>query len=395
MFRTILRVKKIIIAVPLLLAIALLTFFVYYSSGQKTPYPTTAAEVPVVVPSGQSELEIEECLASEEDYAMTECVKNLLMRNVSLGNYGLALGQLRYAADNNYIIAAGCHGYAHDMGLKAFEQGMPIIEIYKLGWNDCKMGFPHGAQIAASSTMNRSNIAEEFSALCDPLREFGERAVGECAHLTGHTIADLWLEDVSSGVKACSETGDNYFSFCVNGLIMRYAEIIDLAKISKDEESLRIVAAVWGDNFDSQLKTMTELCSQDLGPAAAPVCANSIPNLGAVLWRDPTTDLIDWKRIHLLCENFPQESPEREYCQKGIGASAISYITLPHELVLEACAAGGGYNNCVHTVANAIASHTPDGDPHELICRKVEKNAYDACLEGFSQGVEIARSLDG
>lgn len=383
--------KKVLLVVPLVLAV-ILGFFLF-SLSTKTPYPQTAEEVPVAEPIGQDLQDIQGCLDNPAGAALTDCVKELLMRNVSLGKYGLALGQLRYASDADPIIAAGCHGYAHDMGLKVFEQGMPIFEIYKLGWNDCKMGFPHGAQIGASASMTRDNVAQEFEKLCFPLSEFGERAVGECAHLTGHTIADLWIEDIASGISSCGSIGEEYFNFCINGLIMRYAELIDLARISKDPQAMELVNTVWGYSLDEQLKTMTNVCSNDLEGSASAVCANSIPSLGAALWRDSETNIIDWVSVHKICEAFTPGSPEEEYCQKGIGAATISYITLPHELVLEACDQGKGYDNCVHTVANAIASHNPGGNPDELICSKVKKTAYSKCIEGFTQGVEIANSL--
>lgn len=383
--------KKVLLVIPLILAFIL--GFVLFSFSKETPYPKLAEEVPVAQPSGQDLNDIQNCLDNPAGAALTDCVKDLLMRNISLGKYGLALGQLRYASEADPIIAAGCHGYAHDMGLQVFEQGMPIFEIYKLGWNDCKMGFPHGAQMGASTSMTQDNINEEFMKLCSPLNEFGERAVGECAHLTGHTIADLWIDNVSKGINSCQSIGDKYFNFCVNGLIMRYAELIDLARISKDPEAMKIVTNTWGNALDRQLETMTSVCSNELSGSASAVCANSIPSLGAALWRDPDNDLIDWASVHKICLAFTPGSPEEEYCQKGIGAATISYITLPHELVLDACDKGNGYANCVHTVANAIASHNPKGDPDELICSKVKETAYDKCIEGFIQGVEIANSL--
>jgi|LauGreSuBDMM15SN_2_FD.fasta_scaffold17770_2 hypothetical protein len=359
------------------------------TSAPLVKFPLTAAEVLVADPEGKDRADLDTCLLQQDGANLVRCTKDLLLRNVKLGRYGAALGQLHDAVSRNTDVMAGCHSYAHDMGKLVYEQGMPLSEIYKIGWNECRLGFPHGALQIASADLDKKTVGPAFKQLCGDMGAFGPEAEGDCVHLIGHIIADLYGSDLEGATEACGSTGiDRLWGRCMHGVLMRNSEFVIAADAvgATDDEKAKALE-IWGSDRAAQESLLVRICTELVPGSVQPTCANSIPTVLSVLWD------YDWPEIHRACTGFV--GGVLDQCNEGIAGAVISNKGWDVAGVLVACEAGVGRIGCFRSAGGVYGSARPDGDPDVPLCGKLEGADRAACREGFAAGADLAARLMG
>jgi len=352
-------------------------------------FPLAASEVIVLGPEGKDRADLDTCLLQQDGANLVRCTKDLLLRNVKLGRYGTALGQLDDAVSRNSDVMAGCHSYAHDMGKLVYSQGMPLSEIYKIGWNDCRLGFPHGALQIASADLNKKTVGPAFKRLCGDMGAFGQEAEGDCVHLIGHIIADLYGNDLEGASKACGSSGiDRLWGRCIHGLLMRNSEFVIAAKaVDATSDDKAKALEIWGSDRIAQKTVLYQICTELIPLGVQGNCSNSIPEVLAVLWN------FDWPEIHKACSYFTGQSLNQ--CYAGIAAAVVSNKGWDPKFIKIACESGPGRTECYRSAAGVYGSTRPDSNPDDLLCGSLQGADRTACLEGFAEGVSLASRLSG
>jgi hypothetical protein len=350
-------------------------------------FPMSATEVVTSVPEGKARTDLDSCLTMQDTLNMLDCTKALLMRNITIGEYGTALGQLREAVQRNSDVMAGCHSYAHDMGKQVYAQGMPLAEIYKIGWNECRLGFPHGALQVAAADLGKDDIGQAFGNLCSTMGLFGEEAEGDCIHLIGHVIADLYGSDLLGGAAACKSAGSDYqWGRCIHGLLMRSSEHVIIAQSAGASNEEKVLAEqVWGTDRAKQIDVLEQLCNEVLPDSITPTCANSVPTVLSVLWN------YEWASIHVACERF--DGLPLDQCYQGIAGATVTSQGWDPATITKACEAGKGRLECYRSAGGVFGSTRPEGDPDKPLCGVLVGEARIVCREGYAEGAGLTNRL--
>jgi hypothetical protein len=383
------RRRSLITSVSLAIAGVIVagSVFAIKNSEPLVAFPMLASEVITAVPEGKARTELDTCLSMQDTLNLLDCTKALLFRNITIGEYGTALGQLREAVQRNPDVMAGCHGYAHDMGKQVFAQKMPLAEIYKIGWNECRLGFPHGALQVASADLGKDEIGQAFDKLCATMGLFGEEALGDCIHLIGHVIADLYGSDLLGAAQACKAAGNEYqWGRCIHGLLMRSSELVIIAQgAGASNSEKKIAQEVWGTDQSKQLDMLDNICNDVLPVSITASCANSVPTVLSVLWD------YDWAQIHLACARFVDSALNQ--CYQGIAGATVTSQGWDTEVINKACSVGAGRLECYRSAGGVFGEARPDGNPDVPLCGKLDEEARVACLDGYAKGASLANRL--
>lgn len=325
------------------------------------------------------------------------CAKDSLVELASTGFVSDSLSLLEQTVSKDPAYTAACHGWAHSIGLAAASSNSYSSEfVLGLHWPNCTYGFNHGVQSFFFKDMDSVKDAEVFySSVCAPIvNESSMDKYNSCIHLFGHFVADLVASDPAMGFDACSSiSGDS--SYCIDGLIMRFAEFIDLENGGSDtftEQSFDVSSfdsrATWGDSVVEVSGLLSSYCLELEGRDRV-TCAKRAPAVLARALQRDNPGMLDtkWPVVYDFCHGL--DAAVREYCFEGIGIIALNMSGWAPEVLVQACdfSLGAGSVPCVKAVARAFAYNNPTASADEAFCKFVASELIDSCREGFASGL--------
>jgi hypothetical protein len=322
------------------------------------------------------------------------CAKNALASLAASGSLRESLDLLTNVVSVDNAYTASCHGWAHSIGEAAAASGVYDYDfLLSVNWPNCTYGLHHGIQ---SFFLKDLQVLDDslffYNKVCFPLKDSDPDKYFSCMHLFGHFIADLAVSDPSLGLNACESVPS--YSSCVDGLMMRFAEFIDLEQGGEstfveqefDASSFSSVK-VWGADFPKSSSKVFSLCAS-LESSTKVACVLRSP---AVVFRLAERDFPEaspsyrWGRVHEFCLQF--DFTLQESCFKGIGIIALNMSGWQDDVLIEACQAGPGAVDCIKAVAQAFAFNNPKADPDDIFCSKVPASLLVPCRTGFASGL--------
>jgi hypothetical protein len=329
------------------------------------------------------------------------CVRESLEVIAKSGETSKSLSLLEGLVSEDPAYTAACHGWAHSIGFAAAESNS-LPELFAISWPNCTYGFYHGVQSFHLKSMDSlDDINVFYDKICTPDSNFydKDRFIAQCSHLLGHFVADLASSSLTKSINSCFElTG--YVgapASCADGVIMRFAEFVDLENGGEDtftEQSFDVSSfdsvSFFGGRIPDVLPSLMSLCL-DLPKSSELTCAKRIPTL---VFRLAERDLVDsslrdkWSVVHSFCEGFSSDATTQ--CFEGIGIAALNMSGWSPEILLEACTSGksfSGNSSCVQAVALAFAYNNPSSSPEESFCKFVPSALLPPCVKGFNSGL--------
>ena len=325
------------------------------------------------------------------------CARDSLVNLASKGFVSDSLQLLEQVVSKDPAYTAACHGWAHSIGFAAASSDEYSSDfVLTLDWPNCTYGFNHGVQSFFFQDMKSISDVELFySKVCAPILNSNNiDKYNSCIHLFGHFVADLVASDPETGFKACSSiSGDS--SYCVDGLIMRFAEFIDLENGGDDtfaEQSFDISSfnsrEVWGDSYNDVVRLLSRYCSS-LSDGSKITCAKRSPAVLVRALQREDAGLLDipWGVVYDFCNGL--DSTVRDYCFEGIGIIALNMSGWDVNVLIKACeySLGVGSIPCVKAVARAFAYNNPSSTPDEAFCNFVDSKLLTHCRDGFNSGL--------
>lgn len=386
-----------IVFVTIFTATLAVAVYVFFSVGKENP---TTQESPN---SNASLSNFYECSDSNVKVSLEslDCVRESLEDIAISGDVTMSLSLLEELVSKDPAYTAACHGWAHSIGF-ASAKSTPMDDLFSITWDKCTYGFYHGVQSFYLGSMDSLNDVQVFyDKVCTPAPNFPDkdRFSIECAHLVGHFIADLSTSRLNTGFDACFNIVSNNGASgsCIDGLIMRFAEFVDLenggtetfAEQSFDVSSFDSVS-FFGGELPEALNFLYLVCS-DLPISSESTCAKRMPIL---VFRLAERDMIDaslydkWKVVHSFCESF--NSSIIDQCFEGVGVAALNMSGWAPDVLVEACTAGDsgeGAASCIKAVALAFAYNNPSSSAMNAFCQFTPPALLEPCIQGFNSGL--------
>ena len=332
------------------------------------------------------------------------CSRESLESIAKAGDVELALSLLEDVVKVDPAYVAACHGWSHSIGLAAAASpAYPTIDsLFDISWPNCTYGFYHGVQSFYLESMDSLDNASSFYDLvCTPSDSFPfkEQFSSECGHLVGHFIADLSVNDPYTGFDSCLSLGDIRDSACIDGLLKRFAEFIDLENGGSDvfvDQNFDISSfdslSFFNGSAPEVLSTIKEFCDElPRGPETT--CAKRTPAVAfRLLERDFKDSSLEdkWRIVHDFCSSF--SSNLQGQCFEGIGVMALNMSGWDPDVLIEACTYNSDFSSlgaasCVKAVALAFGYNNPSSSADEAFCKFVPSPLLEPCREGFAAGV--------
>lgn len=383
--RTVLSMRRLLLLAAAAGTLAVAGVVAFVSTDSRSPYPTAASEV-VIAELSAADLEaVEDCMARRAD-VVSLCIKDLLVAAAKQGRYGAALSILDYAAGRDSGTLAGCHGFSHTLGQTMYSQGMPLPEVMKIGWFNCRLGLVHGAMELFGHDLTKEEVPDVVSTTCATLVELNMEAGTDCSHLLGHIISDYYNTDMAEAFALC-EYAEEVESACVNGVVMRYSENLEKANSDDATQSDRDLAArIWGSTKQSQEQRLRTVCDTLFDLEMFTTCVGSLPQVARIVLDN------DWAAMHEMCASFDERSSHA--CFEGIAGAVMLVEGWQLDSVIDACSAGVGAGPCLGDAAFSYAAAAPEGDADTVICAKVPSQHQAVCRQRFADGARWANRMN-
>ncbi|HRX17753.1 MAG: hypothetical protein AB7N73_13135 [Gemmatimonadales bacterium] len=351
-------------------------------------------------------LAAQRCTAGDKAERQT-CLEDYFLALAGEGRVTLALGALERLGTAEEDVAKDGHGYTHVIGIKAWQPGDDVAEVFRSCTSLYQSGCYHGviqSYLTASGTVDSARVL----ALCDEIAPQGTDnwLRFQCMHGLGHGLEMAWNWDLPRALGGCdwlSTAWDR--DSCYGGAIMENA----VASSPGGHHTAKRALEQTGDDHGMHMDHGDHATGADMGgtpfkmrdstDALYPCSvldaryqrACYLGHGGILL---ATVDY-DFERAAAACDATPTEV--RDVCYTSLGTNASGATVMDAARSIKLCSPGdpAWRKWCFVGVVKNFIDVTADPASGIAFCRDVPEGVdRDACWNAVGEQLSVLYTTD-